>query len=78
MIYGNRREHKYEINGIKPEIMSEVTTLLHTLYAECNFTKEDFEKMVNLACMSEDDIRKEAIDTLSLLANMMLKDMRDP
>ena len=44
--------------------MTEVTTLLHQLYVECNFTKEDFEEIVRLACMSDDDVHKEAMNRL--------------
>lgn len=64
MIYGNMKEHKYEVNGIKPQIMTEVTTLLHTLYVEGKFTKDDLNKMVEFACMSADDVHKETMDKL--------------
>lgn len=65
MIHGDMKTHNYEVNGIKPQIMTEVTTLLHQLYAECGFTKEDFEEMVKLACMSDEEVRDKAKETLS-------------
>ncbi len=65
MIYGDMKTHNYEVNGIRPQIMTEVTTLLHQLYAECGFTKEDFEEMVKLACISDEEVRDKAKETLS-------------
>ena len=103
MIYGNMKEHKYEVGGIKPQIMTEVSTLLHVCYEKGLFNKDDLNKIVEFACMSEEDVHKgamnqmdstmtavfdklfddaasgkqEAIDTLAILTNMMLKDMGD-
>lgn len=103
MIYGNMKEHKYEVNGIKPQIMTEVTTLLYMCYEKGIFNKDDLNKMTELACMSNEEVhdntmsqldslmstaldkvladaasgKQEAIDTLDVIANMMLKDMRD-
>lgn len=65
MIYGNMKEHKYEVDGIKPQVMTEVATLLHTLYDHGMFTKEDIYKMADLACMSEKEVHDKAIETLS-------------
>lgn len=65
MIYGNMKEHKYEAEGIKPQIMTEVTTLLHTLYEQGMFTKEDIHKMADLACMSEKEVHDKATEILS-------------
>ena len=59
------KEHKYEVEGIKPQIMTEVTTLLHTLYTEGKFTKEDIHKMAELACMSEDEVHDDAMSLLT-------------
>ena len=64
MIYGNMKEHKYEIEGIKPQIMTEVSTLLHVCYEKEIFNKDDLNKMVEFACMSADDVHNEAIDKL--------------
>lgn len=103
MIYGNMKEHKYEVEGIKPLIMTEITTLLHTLWVEGKFTKDDIYKMAELACVSDEEIhndtmsrldplmstvlnkifddaasgKREAIDALAMLTDMMLKDMGD-
>ena len=103
MIYGDMRKHKYEVAGIKPQIMTEVSTLLHICYEKGLFNKDDLNKIVEQACMSDDDMHKEAmskvgpimaavldkifadaasgkqeaIDTLDILKDMMLKDMRD-
>lgn len=64
MIYGNMEEHKYEVNGIKSQIMTEVSTLLHVCYEKGIFNKDDLNKMVEFACMSADDVHKEAMDKL--------------
>lgn len=64
MIYGNMKEHKYEVEGIKPQIMTEVTTLLHTCYEKGLFTKDDVYKMAELACMSDDEVHDDAINQL--------------
>lgn len=103
MIYGNMKEHKYEVEGIKPQIFTEVATLLHVCYEKELFNKEDLNKIVEYACKSSKDVhneamdkldsimatvlgkvfedakagKQEAIDTLAMLTNMMLKDMGD-
>lgn len=53
------KEHEYKIEGIKPQIMTEIATLLHTLYTDCGYTKEDFARVVALACMTMEEIREE-------------------
>lgn len=68
MIYGNMKEHKYEIEGIKPQILTEVTTLLHTLYTEGKFTKDDVYRVAELACMSDEEMHD---DTMSQLDSFM-------
>ena len=74
MIYGNMKEHKYEVNGIKPQIMTEVTTLLHTLYEEGKFTKDDIHEMAELACMSDDEMHDNAMSQLdSIMSTVMGK-----
>lgn len=103
MIYGNMKEHKYEVEGIKPQIMTEVSTLLHICYEKGLFNKDDLNKIAEMACRSNDDLHKEAmnkldstmtaaldkmfddaahgkqeaIDALTMLTSMVLKDMRD-
>ncbi len=72
MIYGNMKEHKYEVEGIKPQIMTEVTTLLHTLYEEGKFTKDDVYKMAELACMSDEEVHKDTMDKLGLTMTAVL------
>lgn len=72
MIYGNMKEHKYEVEGIKPQIMTEVTTLLHTLYVDGKFTKDDVYEMAELACMSDDDVHKETMDKLDSTMSTVL------
>lgn len=78
MIYGNMEEHKYEVNGIKPQIMTEVTTLLHTLLVDGKFTKEDIHKMAELACMSDEEVHDDAMSRLdSLMSTVMDKVFED-
>ena len=103
MIYGNMKEHKYEVEGIKPQIMTEVSTLLHICYEKGMLNKDDVHKIAEMACMSNEDVhdetmnklgstmttvlnkifedathgKQEAIDTLAMLTDMMLKDMGD-
>lgn len=77
MIYGNMEEHKYEVEGIKPQIMTEVTTLLHTLYVEGKFTKDDVYEMAELACMSDDDVHKETMDKLDSTMSTVLNKIFD-
>lgn len=100
MIYGNMKEHKYEVEGIKPQIMTEVATLLHICCEKGLFTKDDVYKIAEMACMSNEDIhdeamsragsavlnkvfkdavsgKREAIDTLNILTDMLLNDMGD-
>lgn len=78
MIYGNMKKHEYKIAGIKPEIMTETTTLLHELHVKCDFTKEDFEKMVKLACMSEEAVHNNAMNlvdsTMSAVLDKVIAD----
>lgn len=78
MIYGNMKEHKYEVEGIKPQIMTEVTTLLHTLFVDGKFTKEDIHKMAELACMSDEDMHDNAMSQLdSIMSTVMGKIFED-
>ena len=97
------KEHKYEVEGIKPQIMTEVSTLLHICCEKGLFNEDDLNKIVEFACKSNEDVHdevmnkldstmtavldkifadaasgnQEAIDTLAMLTDMMLKDMRD-
>ena len=64
MIYGNMKEHKYEVEGIKPQIMTEVATLLHICCEKGLFNKDDVYKIAEMACMSNEDVHKEAMNQL--------------
>lgn len=77
MIYGNMKEHKYEVEGIKPQIMTEVTNLLHICYKKGLFNKDDLTKMVELAQMSDDDMQKEAMNKLDSTMTAALNKMFD-
>lgn len=77
MIYGNMKEHKYEVEGIKPQIMAEVSTLLHACYEKGLFDKDDLTKMVELACMSDDDMHKEAMNKLDSTMTAVLNKVFD-
>ena len=61
MIYGNMKEHKYEVEGIKPQIMTEVSTLLHICCEKGLFNKDDVYKMAEMACMSDEEMHDEAV-----------------
>ena len=67
MIYGNMKEHKYEVEGIKPQIQTEVTTLLHALYTEGKFTKDDVYEVAELACMSDEEVHDHTMSQLDSL-----------
>ena len=77
MIYGSMNEHKYEVEGIKPQIMTEVTTLLHTLLVEGKFTKDDIHEMAKFACMSDEDVYDEAVNQLCSTTVTALNKMFD-
>lgn len=77
MIYGNMKEHKYEVEGIKPQIMTEVSTLLHTLYTEGKFTKDDMYKMAELACMSDEEVHDNTMSKLDSLMSTVLDKIFD-
>lgn len=77
MIYGSMKKHKYEVKGIKPEIMTEVSTLLHTCYEKGLFNKDDLIKMVELACMSDEDMHKEVMNKLDSAMTAALDKMFD-
>ena len=64
MIHGDMNTHSYEVDGIRPQIMTEIVTLLHTLYSNNMFTKDDLYEMVNLATMTEAELKAKASDTL--------------
>jgi len=72
MIYGSMKEHKYEAEGIKPQIMTEVATLLHTCCEKGLFTKDDVYKIAEMSCMSNEDVHKEAINQLDSTMNTIL------
>lgn len=77
MIYGNMEEHKFEVNGIKPQIITEVTTLLHRLYVEGKITKDDVYKIAELACMSDEEVRNNAMRQLDSLMSTILGKVLD-
>ena len=78
MIYGNMKEHKYEIEGIKPQIMTEVTTLLHACYEKGLFNKDDLNEITKLACMQNEDVCDEAMNKLdSTMATVLDKIFED-
>ena len=77
MIYGNMKEHKYEVEGIKPQIMTEVTTLLHICCEKGLFNKDDLDKIVELACKSNEDVHDEAMNKLDSLMSTVLDKMVD-
>lgn len=77
MIYGNMEEHKYEIEGIKPQIMTEVTTLLHICCEKGLFNKDDLNKIVEFAYMSNEDVHDEAMNKLDSLMSTVLDKMVD-
>ena len=64
MIHGDMKTHNYEVDGVRPQIMTEVTSLLHTLYSHNMFTKDDLYEMVNLATMTEEELKAKASSTL--------------
>ena len=64
MIHGDMKTHNYEIDGVRPQIMTEIATLLHMLYSENRFTKDDLYEMVNLATMTEEELKAKASSTL--------------
>lgn len=74
MIYGNMKEGKYEINGIKLVLMTEVTSLLHCCFKRKVFDKDDMQKMVELAVKSPSEVKKEAEE---LGVNIMSKIIKD-
>ena len=77
MIYGNMKEHKYEVEGIKPQIMTEVSTLLHVCYEKGLFNKDDLSKIVEYACMSSEDVHEETINKLDSTMTTVLNKMFD-
>ena len=77
MIYGNMKERKYEVEGIKPQVMTEITTLLHTLHKNGLFNKDDLTKMAELACMSDEDMHKEVMNKLDSTMTAALDKMFD-
>ena len=72
MIYGNMKEHKYEVEGIKPQIMTEVTTLLHTCYEKGLFNKDDLNEIAELACMSNEEMHDKAVNKLDSTISTVL------
>ena len=64
MIHGDMKTHNYEVDGVRPQIMTEITSLLHTLYSNNMFTKDDLYEMVNLATMTEEELKAKASSTL--------------
>ena len=59
MIYGSMREHEYKLKGCKPEIMTEITTLLHQAYDEEVLTKEDILQIANMSTKSVEELKSE-------------------
>ena len=59
MIYGSMREHKYALKGIKPELMTEITTLLHQAYEEELLTKEDILQIADMSTKSVEELKAE-------------------
>lgn len=64
MIHGDMKTHNYEVDGIRPQIMTEITSLLHTLYSNNMFTKDDMYEMVNLATMTNEELKAKANSAL--------------
>ena len=62
MLRVNDRE--IEICGCQLELMVEYTMLTHRLMEVEAFTKEDVDRCVELASKSEEDVQKEAKETV--------------
>lgn len=77
MIYGNMKEHKYEVEGIKPQIMAEVATLLHTCYEKGLFNKDDLNEITKFACMKNEDVHDEAMNKLDSTMTTVLNKVFD-
>lgn len=76
MIYGNMKEHKYEVEGIKPQIMTEVATLLHICCEKGLFTKDDVYKMAEMACMSNEEVHDIATDSIGDVLDKIFTDAK--
>ena len=64
MIKVDRVHTEYE--GTKAILMAEVTTLLREFYhTEHIFNEEDFDKMKEMVFKSKEDLKKEALESLS-------------
>lgn len=59
MIYGSMREHEYKLRGIKPELMVEITSLLHQAYEKEVFTKEDILQIADMATKSLEELKAD-------------------
>ena len=77
MIYGNMKEHKYEVDGIKPQIMTEVSTLLHICYEKGMLNKNDVHRIAEMACMSNEDVHNDAMNKMDSLMSTVLDKMFD-
>ena len=77
MIKGDMKTHMYEVEGIKPHIMTEVATLLHICCEKGLFNKDDLNTIVEFACMSDEDVHDEAMNKLDSLLDTVLDKMFD-
>ena len=51
MIKVNGEKGKFKVEGDKPSVKAEVTTLLEFLVSECSFTDEDIDDCVKMSRM---------------------------
>lgn len=65
MIHGNMKDHKYEVSGNKLQILTELTTLMHTLYEKEVLDKDELMQAAELATKSVDELSKDCADTFS-------------
>ena len=59
-------ENNIQCNGSRIEILSQFTALMHNFIASSFMTKEEILQAVDLACLSDEELERDA--TLSMLS----------
>lgn len=80
MIHGDMTKSNYEYKGIRPQLQTEVTCLLHEFFKDNVFTKDDMFYMVNLACKTTEELKEDfnkEFPEKAQIANLLSKILAD-
>ena len=72
MIIADMKKHTYKAEGSRPQLLTELSCILHYLYEEKVFDDEDIETMCATCRMTVDDLKKDVENRKEVQDNPIL------